>query len=187
MGDIIEKDFKYKLVKNFLTKEEVELLTTYTVTYHRNNSNNIREDGITQLGETSEYGSCIMDSLMIGKLKKMEEITGKILLPTYSFWRMYVNQSSLPNHKDRPSCEISATIFLGSDGKSDWPIYIEANPIVTQPGDAVVYLGCVSEHWREKFTGDWSSHVFLHYVDKHGPNKKYEMDERKYIGRAKWT
>jgi len=180
MGEIIGKDFKYKLVKNFLTAEELELLKTYTIVFHKNNLSQF--DGMTKLWETSEYGSPLIDSLMMCKLPKMEEITGKSLSPTYTFWRMYIYQSYLHKHTDRPSCEISVTICLGSD-KPEWPIYVNGNPIVSDPGDAVIYLGCELEHWREKFEGDWSSHVFMHYVDKKGPHKDHVFDKRDYIGK----
>jgi hypothetical protein len=50
------------------------------------------------------------------------------------------------------------------------------------PGDAVIYLGCELDHWREEFKGDWQAQCFLHYVDANGPNEKWKLDGRQYIG-----
>ena len=107
----------------------------------------------------------------------MEKVTGKKLLPTYSFWRMYTYNADLKKHKDRPSCEISATVNISNDG-TKWPIFMDNKPFNLEPGDAAIYLGCEIEHWREKFKGDYNAQVFLHYVDAFGKNTEYLMDKR---------
>ena len=170
------KDFKYKLVKNFLTKEETELLKQFTILFHqRNDSSFDTKQSITM--DTMDYGNPATDALLITKLKKMEEETKLKLNPTYSFWRMYTKYAVLKKHKDRPSCEISCTVMAGSDN-TPWPIYIDGTPLEMQPGDAAIYLGCDVEHWREEFQGDWHSQIFLHYVDANGPFKDYQNDQR---------
>ena len=63
-----------------------------------------------------------------------------------------------------------------------WPIFIEGNALNLEKGDAAIYLGCDSEHWREEFKGDHQFQAFLHYVDAEGENKKHYMDKRKYWG-----
>ena len=170
------KDFKYKLVKNFLTKEETELLKQFTILFHqRNDSTFDTIQSITM--DTMNYGNQATDALLLTKLKKMEEETKLKLNPTYSFWRMYTKFADLKKHKDRPSCEISCTVMVGSDN-TPWPIYIDGTPIEMKPGDAAIYLGCDVEHWREEFQGDWHSQIFLHYVDANGPFKDYQNDQR---------
>ena len=89
--------------------------------------------------------------------------------------------ATLEKHKDRPSCEISVTIMIDSD-KTKWPIYIEGNAVELESGDAVVYLGCDLDHWRNEFLGDYHVQSFLHYVDKNGPNKEWFMDKRPLYG-----
>ena len=111
--------------------------------------------------------------------------TGLELLPTYAFWRMYTLNADLKKHKDRPSCEISVTIMIGSDG-TIWPIYMDGAELNLGPGDAAIYLGCEIEHWREEFKGDWQAQTFLHYVDKNGPNKEWVKDKRLMYGEQKW-
>jgi len=71
--------------------------------------------------------------------------------------------------------------MVGSDN-TPWPIYIEGTPLEMNPGDAVLYLGCDLEHWREEFKGDWHSQIFLHYVDANGPYKNYTNDQRDLTG-----
>ena len=130
---------------------------------------------ILSIPNTRFYKEPLMDSLLLKKKSDMEKITGKKLLPTYSFWRMYTRYSDLKKHKDRPSCEISATICIDSDG-TKWPIYMGGTPMELNPGDAVIYNGCHIEHWREAFTGDYQMQVFLHYVDANGPYKEFAND-----------
>jgi hypothetical protein len=117
----------------------------------------------------------IFEKLLETKRKKMEEECGLSLYPTYSFFRMYTLYSDLKKHTDRPSCEISATVCLGGD-KTEWPIYIEGNAVSLDPGDAVIYLGCDLQHWREKFLGDWQAQCFLHWVDANGKYKHHKND-----------
>jgi hypothetical protein len=67
---------------------------------------------------------------------------------------MYTKFSDLPKHKDRPSCEISTTVNIASDGTT-WPIFMDGKPLHLESGDAAIYLGMELTHWREEFKGDW--------------------------------
>tara|TARA_E500000318_G_scaffold874_1_gene1180 strand:+ start:920 stop:1462 length:543 start_codon:yes stop_codon:yes gene_type:complete len=179
MGGLIRKDFQYKKVKNFLNNSEIELLRNYTIMKHRNNTNNFDEVQ-SKTFDTYFYGDPITDSLMLAKLKLMEQETGLILLPTYSFWRMYSYSADLKEHKDRDACEISVTVMIGGDG-TPWPIYMGDTPIDMEPGDACIYLGCELNHSRKEFEGDWHSQAFLHYVDANGPKAKEKFDRRPFL------
>lgn len=173
----------YKVIKNFLTQEEVDLLTHYTRMKHRLN---MTEFDVLQndQGDTMFYGDPATDSLMLNKLKIMEKETGLELYPTYSFWRMYSYLADLKKHTDRPSCEISVTVKINSCG-TKWPIYIKGVEIDLENGDGVIYKGCEVEHWREEFQGDWHSQTFLHYVNKKGPNAEWIKDKRLLYGAPK--
>lgn len=145
-------------------------------------------------GAYSCYGDAMMDALLEQSLEKMCMITGLDLIPNYTYWRMYKHKNDLKRHKDRLSCEISTTITLGYEHnlpkKYCWPIYVEPNPSMggldkktgkyisdmtkgvkceLEPGDMLVYRGCVLEHWREQYIGKQHAQVFLHYNDKNGP------------------
>ena len=94
---------------------------------------------------------------------------------------MYSELADLKKHKDRPSCEVSVTVMIDSDG-TKWPIFMQGVEINLEPGDAVIYLGCELEHWRDEFKGDWHAQTFLHYVDVNGPYADYKYDRRGGIG-----
>jgi hypothetical protein len=173
-------NFKYKVIKNFLTKEEQKLLLDYTRIAHRNNFDSFDGTQSNNL-DTKVYGDPVMESLLLQKMEIVSKQTGYELLPTYAFWRMYTYNSELTKHIDRPSCEISTTIMIGSCGK-EWPIYMDGNKITLEDGDGVIYKGIELQHWRENFEGDWHSQVFLHYVDKNGPYKEWVKDKRMYWG-----
>ncbi len=176
----IRKDFKYKLVKNFLTKEEIQLLSIYCEIRHRSNFKDFDEVE-NNVGDSVFYGDPITDSLMLKYKNKLEKIVNKKLLPTYSFWRMYTNNADLKKHVDRESCEISVTVNISNDG-TKWPIFMNNKAFNLSPGDAAIYLGCEVEHWRDKFKGDYNAQVFLHYVDAFGKNKNLFMDKRNFWG-----
>jgi hypothetical protein len=177
------KDFKYKLIKKFLTKEEIKLLTDYCRIKHRINFDSF-DFFQNNNGDTFFYGDPLMESLMVNKLDIIQKETGLKLLPTYAFWRMYTVNADLKKHTDKPSCEISVTVMIGSD-ETPWPIYMDGIEIHMEPGDATIYLGCEIEHWREEFKGNRQAQTFLHYVDKNGPNKEWDKDKRLMYGMHK--
>jgi predicted 2-oxoglutarate/Fe(II)-dependent dioxygenase YbiX len=131
------------------------------------------------------HGAQVFDSLLVQLLPHFETASGKRLLPTYSYARLYAPGDELKNHTDRESCEISATVTLGFEGDV-WPIYMgdsmekdNASEIKMQVGDAVLYRGMDKHHWREVYTeGKWQAQVFLHYVDADGPHKEWVYDKR---------
>jgi hypothetical protein len=174
MGTI--KEFKYKLIKNFLTKEEVNLLGNYCCLIHKLNDKNF-DFGQNNNGDTYFYGDPIMESLMISKKIKIEEATKLKLLSTYTYWRMYTRFASLEPHTDRDACEISVSVMIAATG-NPWPLKINNEEIVMGFGDAVIYLGRELEHSREEFDGDWQAQVFMHYVDKNGNFTDWEKDKR---------
>ena len=148
----------------------------------------------------SIYGDIVMETLLTKVKPKMEEITNLKLIETYAYARLYKKGDELKRHKDRPSCEISTTLNLGGD---PWPIYLEPNKNVgipkedndftfesnnpgvkvdLEPGDMLIYSGCILEHWREPFKGEMCAQVFLHYnnVDTQGEENKF--DNRPHLG-----
>jgi hypothetical protein len=121
--------------------------------------------------------------LLLARLPIMNELMQELMLPTYSYARIYANGDELKKHKDRPACEVSVTLHLGSDG-SKWPIWFtkpngETVSYDLEPGQAVVYLGMISEHWRDKFEGDEYAQVFLHYVRFGGEHWDVYFDKKK--------
>jgi hypothetical protein len=137
----------------------------------------------------SKYADPCMESLLLRLQSIIEQNTGLSVYPTYSYYRVYRPGDSLEKHKDRPSCEISATLcFNYSYNEKDiiWPIFMDGVEVVLQPGDLVIYRGCELDHWREAFNSsninDWHVQGFFHYVDSNGPNADFKFDKRKSIG-----
>ena len=180
----IKKDFRFKVVDNFLSEEEIILLKNYSIIKHRINDDMFENDTvINPVAEFYLYGDPTFDSLLLSKLKLMEKETQTNLLPCNSYWRMYTYGSVLPMHTDRPSCEISVTVCIGGD--KDWPFIVEGVPYVLKPGSAIIYLGTELQHSRKPYDGDWHSQVFLHYVDAYGKYKDEYKDRRQFFGTGK--
>jgi hypothetical protein len=109
--------------------------------------------------------------LLCNKTGEVSELIGETVLPTYTYSRIYHRDSVLKKHTDRPACEVSMTVHLGGD--KPWAIWIETPEnekkcVTLNPGDAMLYLGCVAPHWRTKFDGDQYAQIFLHYVRSRG-------------------
>jgi PKHD-type hydroxylase len=100
-------------------------------------------------------------------LPVVERETGKELLPTYAYCRIYNFGNELLPHTDREACEWSVTINLSQTHK--WPIYMEDTPIDIQQSDGVIYQGNCINHYRKPFEGGEYIQLFLHYVDANGP------------------
>jgi len=170
MADI--KEFKYRLIKNFFTKEELHILQKYCM-------NKLDEPWTSDSQSPlvpSWYKDALMNALLENKLPLVEKETGLQLFKTYAFWRYYAYGSILEDHKDRPSCEISVTACIHKT--DNWPIHMEGNWIEMEEGDGVIYLGCELRHGRKPFTGDGCAQVFMHYVDQNGPYAKYKDDQQ---------
>ena len=108
-------------------------------------------------------------------LPEFEKITGLKLFRTYNYLRIYQKGDILKCHSDRPSCEISCSICLGYDSNYCWELYLlnydeEPVKVLLKPGDALIYKGFDLKHWRPKFRGKEHVQLFLHHIDKDGPN-----------------
>jgi len=140
------------------------------------------------------HGALAFDKLLEICLPYFEQASGLKLYPTYSYARLYNQQGEeLKNHRDRPACEISATLTLGFEGDV-WSIYmgdnedktVNVSKIDMAIGDAVMYRGMDKYHWREPyFEGQWQAQVFLHYVDANGPHSEWKYDKRESLGISK--
>tara|TARA_R100000315_G_scaffold47450_1_gene22066 strand:- start:732 stop:1856 length:1125 start_codon:yes stop_codon:yes gene_type:complete len=176
---------KYVYLSNFIDKENCgDFVTEFK---------KLVDQGLTtkdtQCPLSHSIGHCVLfDSLLEQLTPSIEKVTGKKLHPTYAYARWYAPGDELKIHKDRPACEISATINLGFEG-DQWPIYVghqknkeDAKQINMNVGDAVVYKGCEIYHWREKYVeGKWQAQVFIHYVDAEGPNAEWKYDKREKL------
>jgi hypothetical protein len=137
-------------------------------------------------GQAWNSGSCYNYTpaldILCDKTQIISEIIEHTVIPTYTYGRVYRKNSVLERHTDRPACEISVTVHLGGD--LPWSIWIQdpegKNRCVSlNPGDAMIYLGCIAPHWRDEFYGEWYSQIFLHYVRSGGPCSSCYFDKYK--------
>lgn len=134
----------------------------------------------------SWYAPYCFESLMVILRDQIAQITDKNLQPAYSYARIYYNGSVLKKHKDRPSCQYSATVCIQND-KEPWPIFMEdldgnANSVLLYPGDMIVYCGDKLQHWREEFQGEKQIQCFIHYVDIDDIYANFVNDQRPMLG-----
>jgi hypothetical protein len=185
---------KYMIVKELLSKEVCKITELYCLFEMLNNFNPDKPTGQVP-GTHFKYGDNMTETLLLHAKPKLESVTGLKLVPTYSYHRVYKPGDILPDHQDRPSCEISATVTIGfkyndKDDNYHWNLhgYVNGEKCYLQCGigDAVIYKGCELVHGRDRFeVGEYSYQVqvFLHYVDANGPySDSYKYDGRPAIG-----
>ena len=208
------KTKKYQVIRQALPKELANFIFNYMMLQRdavdfmvKNNKLNpynpfigTREDKQVP-GAYSKYADWVMETLLMYMIPIMKAKTGLNLIPTYSYTRIYEKGHILKRHKDRPSCEISTTLYLGGDA---WPIFLDPSGqnfvideyknihkpgapkgvrVDLKVGDMLIYSGCELEHWREPLQGNICSQVFLHYNHANGPYAKTNLfDKRPILG-----
>lgn len=185
------KEKGYVHLKNALDKQSCEVLTNELKELVKQQKT-IQDNQCPK--SEAIYGAKVFDNLLEAMLPYFEAQSGLKLYPTYSYARLYNQQGEeLKNHRDRPACEISATLTLGFEGDI-WSIYmgddedktVNVSKIDMEIGDAVMYRGCDKWHWREPYVeGKWQAQVFLHYVDANGQYAEWKYDKRQSLGLSK--
>jgi len=173
VGDLISPQLSDKIVKDYIQKADGNL---------------------DQQCPKSQawYGQPELDWLMVNTLPDIELLTGLQLWPTYTYLRVYKPGEILHPHKDREACEISVTLNLGQSSNFVWPIWIQNPKDITdrisvniQPQEAMIYHGCDCLHWRDEFNPpsieDYQVQIFMHYVNKFGPNSSEKFDKRQNL------
>jgi hypothetical protein len=184
------KEKGYVHLKNFLHKDSCKELAN-ELKRLVNEKKTVKDDQCPK--SEAIHGTVTFDKLLEDLTPHFETTSGLKLFPTYSYARFYNSQDEeLKVHRDRPACEISASLTLDFEGDV-WPIYMgdhedksNATEIKMEIGDAVMYRGCDIYHWRESYKeGKWQAQVFLHYVDQNGPHAEWKYDKRESLGLSK--
>jgi hypothetical protein len=169
----------YIFIPNFISKERaLSIATDFEIFCVQNTVS-----GDPQAPNSSSvYNYISFLELLCEKTPVVSGIIGETVLPTYSYARVYRPGDELVRHRDRAACEISLTVNLFKE--KDWPIFIqkpnrEEVCIEMQPGDAMLYLGCIADHWREAINQEKYVQVFLHYVRSRGPCNHAYFDKNK--------
>lgn len=182
------KEEGYQIVRNFIDEDFTLFIQDY---FHlRIKAGHADTNDGQAIFSHSFYSDPLIETILEASCESLSEISGFKLLPTYSYTRLYGNGDELVKHRDRPSCEISATLSLGiPNGENINPIYFSQNEdgsnakeILLRPGDLCLYQGCELYHWRPPFTQKWYLQAFLHYINADGPYKEYIYDKRPYLG-----
>jgi len=171
-------DNNYLYIPNFISQDHANHLYNKFINYC------IEENlpGDTQVENShAVYNYIDFLELLCERTPQINNFLGEPVLPTYTYARVYKEGSDLKIHKDRDACEISLTLHLAGD--AEWPIYIkkpngEEVSLNLKSGDAMMYLGCEAEHWREQFQGQEYVQVFLHYVRSRG-DRNYAFFDNK--------
>lgn len=138
-----------------------------------------------------------MGQFLWGLTPIMRELTGRDLLPTYNYVRLYRQNDICRVHSDRPACEHSLSLTLGYADGLTWPFEVGSTPIAEggrisddfegapftsiamRPGDAVLYRGVERRHGRVSPNPNrWSAHMFLHWIDRDGPFRDQAFEGR---------
>jgi hypothetical protein len=132
-----------------------------------------------------------------GLTPAVREITGRDLLPTYDYLRIYREGDVCRVHYDRPSCEHSLSLTLDYSDGVVWELDVgkaETEPsarveqdfgdepfasLAPKVGDAVLYRGTSHRHGRVRPNPNgWSVHLFLHWVERGGRYADHAFDGR---------
>ena len=167
---------KFLVIPNFLTTEEVKWSYDYFDRFVRE----FKTPGDKQCWESSgKYNFMPFVQILCNKTQKVSESIGVNVVPSYCYARKYYNGAELKRHVDRPACEISLSVHL--EGDEEWALYVKGTPIHLKKGDAVLYWGMEDEHWRDVYTGEHYTNVFLHYVRLFGPHSDQVFDLQSYL------
>lgn len=138
-----------------------------------------------------------------GLSSRMVELTGKRLVPTYAYFRVYQQGDICTVHSDRQSCEHSFSMLLAYSDDIVWPFEIDTQryefkdaceikaardfgaatkrEVMLEPGDAILYQGTNYRHGRTMPNPNrWSAHLFLHWVDLDGPFAEWAFDRNQF-------
>jgi hypothetical protein len=160
----------YVLIPGFISQDEARSLAEQFQEHCKKFGSKDVSDPSFHVGSILNWVPFI--KLLVAKIPEVSNVVGESVLPTYTYARWQTAGHELPRHRDRPSCEISLSVNLKKD--KDWDIWIqkpngEEVSINLNPGDAILYLGCQADHWRNKFEGTEHVQLFLHYVRANGP------------------
>lgn len=154
--------------------------------------------------EIYAYQWPVLLTFLWGMTPKIEDIVGKPLLPTYSYFRTYQQGDICKIHADRPACEHSVSLTLAYSDDHEWALAVGDAPVSPEmrasrghdsfleqpysefamaPGDAVVYRGTEYYHGRVAPNPNrWSAHLFMHWVERDGLCRDHAFDQKSVSG-----
>jgi hypothetical protein len=133
----------------------------------------------------------------------VSEIIGKRIVPSFSFFRVYMQGDRLLVHSDRKSCEHALSLALGYSEDIAWPLELGEKihafadladrpkeesfggdayrTLMLAPGDALLYRGVNLRHGRmQPNPNRWSAHLFLFWVEAGGEFAELAFDRMRF-------
>ena len=124
----------------------------------------------------------------------VSKITGRDVLPTFDYFRLYREGDICRVHSDRPACQHAVSLTLDYSDGEPWPLEVARYTVESYPplreqwerdhssitmevGDAVVYQGVKYPHARTTPNPNaWSAHLFCCFVERDGPYRDEAFD-----------
>ena len=140
-----------------------------------------------------------METFLWGLTPIMSQLVGRDLLPSYTYFRIYLKGDICRVHSDRSSSEFGLSMTLEYSDDQIWDLQLgkeridslyplsddfgtmDYASIEMGVGDAVLYQGSHYAHGRmQPNPNAWSAHLFLFFVDRNGPYSKHAFDEKQF-------
>ena len=181
----------FVVVKSAVNKKIAELLADY-IHLKASTKPNIKRHVDALANVHREYADPMMEVLLSKLTPLVEQATSLSLWPSLSFSYHYTTGNQLLKHKDRDSCEIVASLYLGADAEfyteyQNWPLHLEIKnkniATTLDVGDVVIFRGNSTPHWRTIFPGKWFVSAIFGYVEKNGKNAYLKYDQRTNLGK----
>lgn len=173
----------FRVVDDLLTPQQCAFLRQAMDVSQRSGQMRYDENPYGYTGPNAEYSPIAAQMMLKSLVPRISALTGRSLLPGYSYWRIYEHGADLKRHRDREASEISISIAVANEpAGSAWPISLTDfdgvdHHVPLQPGAGVLFLGSKLKHWREPFTGDRQYQLLLFFVDADGPSANLVHDE----------
>ena len=176
-------DNNYLVINNFISKERAKYLSDWLV--NEKNNGKLPQDPRFNSGlyAQASLNAIPFLELLCEKINQVSDLIEEKVLPTYTYSVIYENNSNLYRHLDREACEVSITVHLSGDKK--WDLGIKKPngdeiKVDLDVGDALLYLGCKAEHWRDGlYQGKNYTQAMLHYVKSNGQNAWAFFDKKR--------
>ena len=169
------RDRQFAVLRDFLSPFQVEIMREYCWW--------LVDEGRLPRGDEHvdlrwfRWGDPVMKALHYSISPLIRRITAETFepsRPSYSYLAVYARGADLFRHTDRPQCRWNLSVCFGSQPHlpldEQWPIWLECDgqphEVRLRPGDAVLYAGAQTPHWREPLTqAERYAFCFFHFVD----------------------
>ena len=105
----LSRGLKYKEAKSEIDPNYLDYVTKYMLWREANDEWSVDTQSPGMYAVYKDTNMMFFHSML---LPQMEAVTGLNLLPTYTYTRIYRPGAILEKHKDRPACEVSATMLV---------------------------------------------------------------------------